>query len=105
ALELSTTLESLKSRFKPGTVQRKTVYYLSLGDGEDDKWTVTLTPSSCELTPGKTEGADCVLKTSRELFTRLVDGSFKPGAMDIVTGKLKTNDPQLLVRLQQAFGL
>ncbi|MEP6654719.1 MAG: SCP2 sterol-binding domain-containing protein [Myxococcales bacterium] len=104
-MEFSATLESLKSRFKPGTVQRKTVYYLSLGDGAEDKWTVTLTPSSCELTPGKTEGADCVLKTSQELFTRLVDGTFKPGAMDILTGKLKTNDPQLLIRLQQAFGL
>lgn len=104
-MELATTLETLKQRFKPGTVQRKTTYYLSLGEGDDDKWTVTLTSSACELTRGKTEGADCVLKISRELFMRLVDGSFKPGVMDIMSGKLKTNDPQLLMRLQQAFGL
>ena len=104
-MELTQTLETLKRRFKPGTVQRKTTYYLSLGDGDDDKWTVTLLPDSCELERGKTEGADCVLKISRELFMKLVDGSFKPGVMDVVTGKLKTNDPQLLMRLQQAFGL
>jgi long-chain acyl-CoA synthetase len=104
-MELSETLEGLKQRFKPGTVARKTTYYLSLGEGEDDKWTVTLTADACELTRGKTEGADCVLKTSRELFGALVAGTFKPGAMDLMTGKLKTNDPQLLVRLQKAFGL
>lgn len=104
-MELTDTLESLKSRFKPGSVERRTTYYLSLGDGEDDKWTVTLTPAACELTRGKTEGADCVLKIGKELFVKLCDGTFKPGVMDIMTGRLKTNDPQLLVRLQQAFGL
>lgn len=104
-MELTETLEALKRRFKPGAVQRKTTYYLSLGDGDDEKWTVTLTPEACELGRGKTDGADCVLKTSRELFMKLCDGTFKPGVMDIMTGKLKTNDPQLLLRLQQAFGL
>jgi long-chain acyl-CoA synthetase len=104
-MELTDTLESLKQRFRPGAVQRKTTYYLSLGDGEDDKWTVTLTAEACELVRGKTDGADCVLKISRDLFMKLCDGSFKPGVMDIMTGKLKTNDPQLLMRLQQAFGL
>jgi putative sterol carrier protein len=104
-MELSETLEALKQRFRPGTVERKTTYYLSLGDGDGDKWTVTLTADACTLASGKTEGADCVLKISRELFGKLVAGTFKPGVMDIMTGKLKTNDPQLLMRLQQAFGL
>jgi putative sterol carrier protein len=104
-MELQASLETLKRRFKPGTVARKTTYYLSLGDADDEKWTVTLTPTDCELAPGKTEGADCVLKITRELFVKLCDGTFKPGVMDVVTGKLKTNDPQLLMRLQQAFGL
>jgi long-chain acyl-CoA synthetase len=102
--DLRTTLEGLKARFKPGSVSRKTTYYLSLGDAEGEKWTVVLTPTSCEVTPGKVEKADCVLKTSAELFTKLVTGAYKPGLTDFVTGKIKTSDVDLLRRLQEAFG-
>jgi putative sterol carrier protein len=104
-MELNNTLEEMKQRFKPGTVDKKTIYYLSLGDGADDKWTVTLTAAACELTPGKVENADCVLKISKGLFMDLIAGTFKPGVMDLMSGKLKTNNPALLLRLQQAFGL
>jgi long-chain acyl-CoA synthetase len=103
--ELRSTLEAMKSRFKPGVVPKKTTYYLSLGDGEGEKWTVTLTPTACEVAAGKIENADCVLKTSADLFIKLVGGKYKPGITDFLTGKIKTSDVDLLRRLQQAFGL
>jgi long-chain acyl-CoA synthetase len=103
--DLRRTLDSLAGRYRPGVVERKTTYYLSLGDAPDEKWTVTLTPTSCELTPGKVDKADCVLKMAAELFVKLVAGTFKPGAMDLLSGKMKTNDIDLLRRLQQAFDL
>jgi long-chain acyl-CoA synthetase len=102
--DLATTLEGLKARFKPGSVSRKTTYYLSLGDADGEKWTVTLTPTSCDVTPGKIDKADCVLKTSADLFMKLVNGTYKPGLTDFVTGKIKTSDVDLLRRLQEAFG-
>ena len=105
AADLASTLESLKQRFKPGIIPKTTIYYLSLGDRPDEKWTVTLTPADCQLAPGKPPNADCVLKTSAELFRKLVDGSWKPGVMDFMSGKIKTSDVDLLQRLQQAFGL
>ena len=103
--QLQSTLESLKTRFKPGTVDETVTYYLSLGDGEGEKWTLTVTPESCHLTPGKIEVADCVLKTSADLFMKLVEGSWKPDAKDFMLGKIKTSDVLLLRQLHQAFGL
>jgi long-chain acyl-CoA synthetase len=102
--DLQKTLEELKSRFRPGAVKKPTTYYLSLGDGPGEKWTVTLGPDSCEVKPGKTENADCVLKTSADLFTKLVAGTWKPGVGDFLTGKIKTSDVDKLQQLQKAFG-
>jgi long-chain acyl-CoA synthetase len=99
------TLRVLRARFKPAAVAKKTTYYLSLGDASDRKWTVTLTPTSCEMVPGKIDNADCVLKMAAPLFMKLISGTYKPGPMDFVTGKIKTSDLGLLMQLQQAFGL
>src|SRR5205814_10048098 len=103
--QLQSTLETLKTRFKVGSYDETVTYYLSLGDGEGEKWTLTVTPESCHLTPGKIEVADCVLKTSADLFVKLVNGSWKPDAGDFMLGKIKTSDVLLLRKLQEAFGL
>ena len=102
--ELRDTLDGLKARFRPGAVDKKTTYYLSLGDAPDEKWTVTLTDTTCDLAQGKIGSADCVLKTSADLFVKIMSGAHKPGPMDFMAGKIKTNDLDLLQRLQRAFG-
>jgi long-chain acyl-CoA synthetase len=102
---LQSTLEALRTRYKAGSFEETVTYYLSLGDGEGEKWTLTVTPEACHLTPGKIEVADCVLKTSAELFTKLVDGTWKPDAKDFMLGRIKTSDVLLLRRLQEAFDL
>jgi len=101
---LRETLDGLKARFRPGSVDKKTTYYLSLGDGPGEKWTVTLTGTTCDVVEGKSGNADCVLKTSADLFVKIMSGAHKPGPMDFMTGKIKTNDIDLLQRLQRAFG-
>ena len=103
--KLSEALEGLRARFRPQVVTQATVYYLSLGDAPSEKWTVTLTPDSCSLAPGRVGDADCVLKMRADLFMKLLDGTYKPGAMDFMTGKLKTNNVEALLRLRQAFGM
>ena len=50
---LRDTLEGLRTRFRPGTVDKRTSYYLSLGDGPDEKWPVPVTDTTCDLAPGK----------------------------------------------------
>lgn len=102
---LQGTLDGLKTRYRSGVVGKTTTYYLSLGDGPGEKWTVTLTPAACDVKQGKLENADCVLKTSAELFSRLVAGTWQPGISDFLTGKIRTNDVDLLKKLQRSFGL
>jgi long-chain acyl-CoA synthetase len=101
---LRDTLEGLRSRFRPGAVDKPTTYYLSLGERDDEKWTVSVTPTTCELAPGKPANADCVLKTSADMFVQMLAGKHKPGPMDFVSGKIKTSDLDRLLLLQKAFG-
>lgn len=103
--ELQKALDGLKGRFKPGSFDETVTYYLSLGEDESEKWTLTVTPSGAHLTPGKIEVADCVLKTSADSFIALLNGGWKPDVKDFITGKIKTSDVLLLRRLQEAFGL
>src|SRR4029434_1688137 len=101
---LQAMVDGLKARYRPRSVDKRITYYLSLGDDEGEKWTVVLTPDACEVTPGKVANADCVLKTSADLFTKMVNGTHKAAPMDFMNAKIKTNDIGLLQRLQQAFG-
>jgi putative sterol carrier protein len=103
--DLESTLNAFKQRFKPGAVDKTVTYYLSLGDAANEKWTVVLTPTAAELKPGKPDNADCVLKTSADLLQQLVAGTWKPGVMDFMKGKIKTSDIDRLQLLQKAFGL
>lgn len=103
--KLQQVLENLQARYKPGVIDRETVYYLSLGDDPAEKWTVTLTPTGCSAVPGRVRDAHCVLKTRADLFIKLVEGGYQPSAMDVMTGKLKTSNLELLVRLREAFGI
>ncbi len=103
--ELKEIFDNMKKSYKQGIIEKKTTYYFSLGDGADHKWTVTLSPKTCTVKKGKNENADCVLKTSPNLFKRMVSGKFRPGPIDFVMGKVKSNDPEKLKQLSKAFTL
>ena len=103
--DLQKIFDDLKKSFKPGTVTEKTTFYFSLGDEADEKWTMTISPKECQIVPGKIENADCVLKTSSDLFIKIMKGQYKPGMGDLMSGKIKSNDPQMLQTLLEAFGL
>jgi long-chain acyl-CoA synthetase len=95
-------LTGFQARSIPGRVDRARVYYFSVGD---DKHTMRLTPTSCTITPGKPEHADCVVKATPEVFVRLVVEGKQPGPLDIARGRFKTNDVGLLLQLRACFGL
>jgi long-chain acyl-CoA synthetase len=97
----------LESRFKPGAVERPISYYFTLGGDPLAKWTVKVDPKGCEIRPGKPEGAsaDCVLKTSPEIFARIVRDAYTPGPAEFLSGAVKSNDVALLLTFQRAFEL
>jgi putative sterol carrier protein len=95
-------IAGLDKIFKPGVFQKKTTFYFSV---DDIKKTVTLDAGSCVVMDGKgAEEADCVCKTGTEMFLKIWNDGYRPGIMDFMGGKIKTNAPELLPKFLQAFG-
>jgi long-chain acyl-CoA synthetase len=97
----------LEAKFRAGEVQKAVSYYVSLGNDELGKWTVKVDGTTCEVRPGKPAGgqADCVLKTSPEIFTKIVREAYVPSPADFMSGAVKSNDVALLMTFQKVFQL
>lgn len=93
---------TLQENYKKGVFTVPTTFYFSI---DDIKKTVTLDAESCLVEDGQTvEAADCVCKTSREMFDKILNKGYRPGIMDFMSGAIKSNAPQLLPQLLVAFG-
>ena len=104
---LTKLFRDLEGRFQPGRVDRPVTFYFTLGGTDDDKWTLRVDPSACTAGRGKPEGgvADCVLKTSPEIFTRIVREAYVPTPLEFMSGAVKSNDISLLQTFQKVFDL
>lgn len=100
---LEQAFAAMQQRYKPGVVQERLLFYFSLGDAPGQKWQVEIDPTSCQVRQGKTEHADVLIKTSEELFLKLLRGEWVPGVMDFMSGRFKSNDPARLGLLKQCF--
>ena len=95
-------LESLPVLFRKGIFAAPTTFYFSV---DDIKKTVTLDGEGCSIQDGKTAGeADCVCKTSTDMFRKIWNDGYRPGIMDFLGGAIKSNNPQLLQQFLTAFG-
>ena len=93
--------DAMPARYQTGKVSRTQAFYFSIGE---HKYTVEVNPDSCSVESGKTvDNADIVLKTTPELFEKMVIKGKMPGALDIARGKVKTNDPKGLSALRDLF--
>lgn len=101
---LEPVFRELQSRFVAGSVEQPVSFYFSLGESE--RWTVFITESSCEVSPGKVKTpADCVLKTTPAMFTRIVRERYTPSPAEFMAGAIKSNNIALLFTFQKAFQL
>jgi len=100
-IDIPTIFEHMPSRYIAGSAEANKSFYFSIGD---HKFTVKVDPQSCQVESGKTiEQADIVLKTTPELFLKMVVHGKMPGPLDIARGKIKTNDPGGLASLKSMF--
>ncbi len=99
---LEHVFRELETRFVAGSVETPISYYFSLGE---ERWIVRVSSDSCEVRPGKINAADCVLKTSPDIFTRIVRESYVPSPAEFMSGSVKSNNIQLLVTFQKVFQL
>jgi long-chain acyl-CoA synthetase len=104
---LVSLFQELETKFQRQAIDRPVSYYFTLGSHALAKWTVKVGPEACEIKPGKPDGgtADCVLKTSAEIFTKIVRESYTPGAAEFLSGAIKSNDVELLQTFQKVFNL
>ncbi|MBI5484369.1 MAG: hypothetical protein HY888_07905 [Deltaproteobacteria bacterium] len=94
--------KSLQNSYQKGVFSVPTTFYFSV---DDLKKTLILDGEGCRIEDGKTvEDADCVCKTSAEMFNRIWNEGYRPGIMDFMGGAIKSNAPQLLQQLLKAFG-
>lgn len=99
--------DDLGRRFKPGQIESPMSFYFTLGDAPEAKWTVRVSQSDCNIVNQKPDGgiADCVLKTSPEIFTRIVREAYLPGVPEFMSGAVKSNDVGLLETFTRVFSL
>jgi long-chain acyl-CoA synthetase len=104
---LGELFSELHARFVPHAVDRPVSYYISVGDDADDKWTIEIEGERCMVSPGRPRAgkADCVLKTTPEIFTKIVRESYTPSVAEFMSGKVKSNDIALLQTFQKIFDL
>ena len=101
---LETVFRELERRFVAGAVDAPVSFYFALGDSE--RWTVRINQERCEVTPGKVANpADCVLKTSPDMFRRIVHEHYTPSPAEFMAGAIKSNNIALLFTFQRAFQL
>lgn len=100
-IDIPTIFEHMPSRYIAGATETNKSFYFSIGD---HKFTVKVDPKTCQVEPGKTvDQADIVLKTTPELFLKMVVHGKMPSPLDIARGKIKTNDPRGLATLKSMF--
>jgi len=94
---------NLEQNYRKGIFSVPTTFYFSV---DDVKKTLTLDSAGCSIQDGKTvEEADCVCKTSAEMFRKIRNEGYLPGIMDFMNGSIKSNNPQLLQQFLIAFGM
>ncbi len=97
-----TIFASMHASYVAGCVEEEISYYFSV---DEVKRTVFLTPGTCVIKEGKiVEKADCVCKTTPELFVRIWEEGYRPGMKDFLSGGIKSNNPGLLQEFLVAFG-
>jgi putative sterol carrier protein len=100
--EISDVFNGLCQRFNKKNVKVARTFYFSLG--EDEKWSVALTPEKCMVKAGKPDkDADCFFKASEEMFLDVWNGRHAPGPSDFLMGRIKSNNPMLLKEFVDAF--
>ncbi len=98
---------SLEERINPQLVSKPVSWYFSLGGKDGPRYTVTATPDGAVVRNGRPQGgkADCVVKTSADMMSRIINDAYLPTPPEFVSGAIKTNDIPLIIEFARVFQL
>jgi hypothetical protein len=91
----------LGQRFRPGRATKTIVYHFCIDDRD---WTLIVSSEAFEVLDGKPPAPDCYLKTTSEILIGTVRGEYTPSFSDFLSGKIRSNNPQVLLTLKSVFG-
>ena len=105
--EIQDILEYLNERYASDRVEEPVSFYFSLGQESDTKWSLIVDKEQCRFHQGKpTNGvADCVLKTSPEIFRQICTESYVPSPEEFISGAIKSNNIPMLQQFARIFDL
>jgi long-chain acyl-CoA synthetase len=97
---------SLETKYDAARVEKPLTWYFSLGAKDGPRWTVSVDAERVQVKPGRPDGsADCIVKTSEDVFSRLVTEAYIPEPAEFISGAIKTNDIPLLIEFSRVFAL
>jgi long-chain acyl-CoA synthetase len=100
-------MSDLGAGFVVGATEKPVSFYLSVGEGSEDKWTVVVDADSHSIRNGRPKDgkADCVLKTNLPMLTKIIRERYTPSFGEFTNGTVKTNNPAHLKVFKKVFGL
>jgi putative sterol carrier protein len=102
AEEVSDVFRQLQENFKPGQFNRSLTYNFLI---DDERWTVSVSPEAVFVEADKQAPfADCTLEISEQIFLGAFNGDYRPTMMDLLTGKIKVDRPEMLFAFKDIFG-
>ena len=90
----------LGQKFRAGKTTKTIVYHFCIDDRD---WTLVVSSEAFQVLDGKPATPDCYLKTTSEIIIGTVRGEYKLSFADFLSGKIRSNNPQLLLTLREVF--
>lgn len=103
---IDSAFSTLTERYDAGRIERPLSWYFSLGGKDGPRWTVSVDDKAVTVKQGRPDGAaDCVVKTSAEMMTRIIQEAYTPEPAEFISGVIKTNEIPLLIEFSRVFNL
>jgi putative sterol carrier protein len=102
ATEVSDVFRQLKENFKPGQFNRNLTYNFLI---DEERWSVSVSPEALQVVAdNQAPFADCTLEIPRQIFLGAFNGDYRPSMMDLLTGKIKVDRPEMLLAFKDILG-
>jgi putative sterol carrier protein len=102
AAEVRDVFRQLEDNFKVGQINRSLTYNFLI---DEERWTVSVSPEAIQIEENKQASfADCTLEIPRQIFLGAFNGDYRPSMMDLLTGKIKVNRPEMLFAFKDILG-
>ena len=100
------TFKLLERKFDAARVEQPVTWYFTLTGDAGTRYTVSVRADGVEVRAGRPAGsADCVIKTSEDMITRIIRAGYIPDPAEFISGAIKVSEIPLLIEFARVFNL